>query len=78
MSEQPTKDAMFITLGDALPREMARVRDEILPLYQQIGPPGMFGAMMIQTDLNNAARALAEQDTVEMLRIYQVLKETQG
>lgn len=27
------------TLGDALPREMARVRDEVIPIYLEIGPP---------------------------------------
>ena len=32
------------TLGDALPREMARVRDEILPRYLEIGSAGQFGA----------------------------------
>lgn len=32
--EEPT------TLGDALPREMARVRDEVMPAYIAIGPAG--------------------------------------
>ena len=31
------------TLGDALPKEMARVRD-VLGHYKEIGPAGMFGA----------------------------------
>lgn len=66
------------TLGTALPREMARVRDKVLPHYIEIGPAGQFGAMMIRRDLDAAAKALAEGDVVAMLRAYQALKETQG
>lgn len=63
------------TLGDALPAEMARVRDDVLPHYLEIGPPGAFGAAMIRMDLDAAAKALAEGDVVAMLRAYQKLKE---
>lgn len=69
---------MTETLGDALPKEIARVRDDILPLYVEIGPAGAFGAAMIRNDLDAAARAMVSGDVVEMLRLYQVLKETQG
>lgn len=72
MSEQPTN------LAEALQAEVARVRDEILPLYVQIGPAGMFGAMMIQNDLNAAIRALAEGDVIACLRLYTTLKEQRG
>jgi hypothetical protein len=55
---------------------MARVRDEVLPAYLEIGPPGAFGAaMMIRADLDAAAKAMVEGDVVSMLRCYQVLKE---
>lgn len=63
------------TLGDALPREMRRVRDNVLPVYLSLGPPGMFAATMMRTDLDAAAVALAEQDTVKMLHLYQRLKD---
>jgi hypothetical protein len=62
------------TLGDALPREMARVRDHVLPAYLEIGPVGAFGAMMIRRDLDAATKALAENDVVAMLRAYEALK----
>lgn len=65
-----------LTLGDALPKELARVRDEILPWYLKIGPAGAFGAMMIRKDLDYAAKAMIEGDPVAMLRAYQSLKET--
>lgn len=65
------------TVGEELPKEMARVRDELLPHYVAIGPAGAFGAAMIRADLDRAAKAMAEGDTVEMIRALQSLKETQ-
>lgn len=61
------------TLADALPREMARVR-EVLGLYRQIGPAGIFGASMIEQDLRNADRAMAAGDVVGMLRSLETLR----
>lgn len=64
------------TLGDALPKEIARVRDEVLPHYVELGPVGAFGAMMIRRDLDAAARAMAEGDLPAMIAAYQALKDT--
>lgn len=64
------------TLADALPREMARVRDHVLPHFVELGPVGIFGATFIRADLDAAARALASGDVVEMIRLYKELKET--
>ena len=63
------------TLGEAIPREMARVRDEVLPAYLEIGVAGVFASAAIRAGLDDAAKALAEGDVVAMLRIYQALKE---
>lgn len=60
------------TLGTELPKEMARVR-ELLPLYDAI-PTGVFAATMMRADLDRAAKALAESDVVEMLRVYESLR----
>ncbi len=65
------------TLGDALPKEMARVRDELMPAYQAIGPAGAFGLMMLRGSLDRAAKAMAEGDIGQMLRSYTELKESQ-
>lgn len=65
------------TLGDALPREMARVRDDVLPAYLEIGQAGAFAVAMMRLDLDRAAKALAEGDLVAMLEVYQSLKETE-
>jgi hypothetical protein len=62
------------TLGDALPREMARVRDQVMPAYLEIGPMGGFALSMMRSDLNRAAMAMAEGDVAEMLRAYESLK----
>jgi hypothetical protein len=62
------------TLGDALPREMARIRDEVMPAYLEIGPPGAFALAMMRADLDAAARAMAEGDVVAMLRCHESLK----
>ena len=61
------------TLGEALPREMARVRDKILPVYLTIGPGAMPAAAMMRWSLDNAAKALAEGDVVAMIAALQDL-----
>lgn len=61
-------------LADALPAEMARVRDEIMPLYVEIGAPGGLGLAFMRQSLDNAAKAMASGDVVAMLRAYEDLK----
>ena len=62
------------TLGDALPREMTRVRDEIMPAYIAIGPPGAIALAMMRADLDTAQKAMIEGDVVAMMRAYDSLK----
>lgn len=64
---------MADTLADSLPKEMARVRDELLPVYDSI-PMGVFAATMMRADLDRAARAMAAGDTVAMIGAYESLK----
>ena len=61
------------TLGDALPKEMARVR-EVLGHYKEIGPAGMFGATMIEQSLRAADGAVMSGDVAAMVRAYEDLK----
>jgi hypothetical protein len=65
---------MTDTLGEALPREMARVRDQVLPTYIAIGGPGFLAASMMRASLDAAAKAMADGDVVAMLRAYEDLK----
>ncbi len=64
---------MTDTLGEALPREMARVRDKVLPEYDKI-PGGKLAATLMRRDLDIAAQALASQDTLMMIKVYEDLK----
>lgn len=60
------------TLGEALPREMARVRDLLLLKCDSI-PTGACVAGEMRRHLEAAAKAMAEGEMVEMLRSYQIL-----
>jgi hypothetical protein len=62
------------TLGEALPLEMARVRDEIMPAYQACGPAGQPALFLMRLELDAAAKAMAEGDVAEMARAYEALK----
>lgn len=64
---------MSNTLGDELPRQMARVRDELLPAYDSI-PAGALAATLMRADLDAAAKAMAEGDIVAMVRICKKLQ----
>jgi hypothetical protein len=61
------------TLADALPKEIARVR-EVQGHYRAIGPAGLFGAAMIEQDLQAADKAVMSGDVVAMLRAYKTLQ----
>lgn len=63
------------TLGDALPREMKRVREEIIPVYQTCGNSGQLAIALMNSDLSKAEIALASGDTVKMIEAYNALKE---
>ena len=68
---------MSDSLGEALPREMARVRDVVIPAYVESGVGGTFALSRMRHDLDLAAKAMIEGDVVAMLRVYQALKEWQ-
>lgn len=66
------------TLGDDLPKQMARVRDELIPQYQSIGPAGGFAIGMMRRSLDRAAVAMADGDLPAMIAAYQELKSYQS
>lgn len=63
------------TLGDELPKEMARVRDVLMPQYLAIGPAGGFALAMMRAELDRATKALAEGDLPAMIQSYARLKD---
>ncbi len=67
--------ATTTSLVDAFPKEQARCRD-LLTRYEELGPVGTFGTLMIRAMLSRAEKAAAQQDTVAMLRIYVEMQET--
>ncbi len=62
------------SVGDALLREMSRVRDEIMPRYIEIGSAGAIALAMMRRDLDLAARALAEGEAIDCLQALQSLQ----
>ena len=65
------------SLGESLPKEMARVR-EALSHYHEIGPAGAFGAAMIEQSLQFADHAIIEGDIVQMMVAYKDLQSING
>lgn len=66
-----------MNLGEELPKEQARVR-EVLSHYKEIGPPGMFGATMIEQSLQKADQAIMSGDVVAMMMAYKELQQITG
>jgi hypothetical protein len=62
------------SLGTALPKEMARVRDVVMPVYREIGAAGAMALTMMRMDLDAAAKALAEGNVIAMIHAYESLK----
>jgi hypothetical protein len=58
------------TIGIVLSREIARVRDEIMPAYGVNAPE----VPVIQRDLSAARTALAENDIIAMAKAHGALK----
>jgi hypothetical protein len=66
------------TLADALPREITRVRDEVLPAYEELRSlPNVVvepQIAMMKHAMNEAAKACASGDVVAMIRWHEELK----
>lgn len=62
------------SLAEALPKEMARVRN-VLGHYHAVGTAGIFGAAFIEQDLAAADRAVMSGDVIAMIQAYQKLQE---
>jgi hypothetical protein len=56
-----------MTLGERLPREMARVACEVMPVYARLVPEGAPALEMMKLAIREAAEATARQDVSAML-----------
>lgn len=63
------------TLADELMKEITRVRDLVLPRYLELGQAGAFAAALMRKDVDDAVRALAEQNATDCLRLLKSLQE---
>lgn len=75
----PTTSAR--SLGESLPEQQRRVREDILPMYESLrGMPQVnveFAILTIKQSLANAERAAVSGDLVAMIRAHEELKEIQ-
>ena len=65
-----------MNLMAGLLEELNRNR-ELLTVYKEIGPAGMFGAAMITQDIEAAEKAIGSRDVVEMIVHYEKLKDNE-
>jgi|GEM_PF-996166 len=61
------------TLGEALPKEIARVQG-IIALYRSV-PNGQFAAALMQQDIYAVQKAMMEGDLAGMIAAYKSLSE---
>lgn len=67
------------SLGEALPKEQARVRALILQYRDpEMNGAGEFAAMMMERSLKAADQAVMSGDLVAMIKAYHDLKEWTG
>ena len=64
-----------MNLIEGLQKELKRNR-ELLKMYEEI-PQGIFGATIIRQSIKKAESAMANGDTVEMLRCFKDLQKSQ-
>lgn len=62
------------SLGEALPAEIARIRDVVIPAYLEIGSAGLPAVTLMRRDLDLASKAMIEGDLPAMIHIYEELK----
>lgn len=62
-----------MTLGEDYPNQQKRCR-ELLILYEQIGPGGIFGAAILRQTLKEADEAVISGDLPRMILAYEDMK----
>ena len=65
-----------MNLVEGIQQKCNYIREAIIPEYEAIGSAGMFGKVMLQSDIKKGEQAIASGDVVEMVRVYKELEET--
>jgi len=63
-----------MNLIEGLQQEMNRCRD-LIKAYEEIGPAGALGKLVIENSIKNGEAAIASGDVVAMVAAYQDLKK---
>lgn len=63
------------SVGEALPREIARICCDVMPHYYAIGSAGTYALMMMNRDVRAACEALATQDVIGMIAALKALED---
>jgi len=63
-----------MNLIEGLQQEMNRCRD-LIKAYEEIGPVGALGKLVIENSIKNGEAAIASGDVVAMVAAYQDLKQ---
>lgn len=66
-------EGAFMNLIEGIQQECNRIRG-IRKSYEDIGDPGKFGLLMIDTSIKMAEKAIADGDTIEMIKCLEQLK----
>jgi hypothetical protein len=66
---------MAAGLISAIQERCNELRDVYIPAYEEIGPAGNFGLIVIKAGIRAAEDAVASGDVVEMVRMLQELRE---
>ena len=61
-------------LAEALPAEIDRVQNEVMPAYRDIGIAGVPALSMMRASVQAAIRASAAGDVIAMIAAYKDLK----
>lgn len=64
----------LVTLGEALPLEIARV-SELIGIYETLGMSAGLAVCFMRKGIERAQESIRDQDIVEMLRALKELKD---
>ena len=64
-----------MNLIEGIQTECNRLRDEALPLYEQIGPAGAFARAVIRQAITEGEAAIASGDVIRCLAAYESLRK---
>ena len=70
-----TDEREVTSIADAIQEEIKRVREVLIPAYEEIGLAGQPAIYMMNMSLDAATKALAEGDCVAIIQCYQDLKD---